>query len=144
MTDGGMYYCENGDEFKKFNTRDGMAFELLRNANIKTGIITSENTKIVAKRAAKIKANFLYQGKKEGGKLAAAQEICKLEHISLENIAYIGDDINCIALLREVGLAACPADAVDAVKAIPEILVLKKRGGEGCVREFAELILNIL
>ena len=144
MTDGGMYYSENGEELKKFNTRDGMAFELLRNAGIKTGIITSENTKIVANRAAKIKADFLYQGKKEGGKLAAAQEICNSQGISLENVAYIGDDINCISLLQNVGIAACPSDAVDAVKAIPRIIILKKRGGEGCVREFAEIILNNL
>ncbi|MBU1819938.1 MAG: 3-deoxy-D-manno-octulosonate 8-phosphate phosphatase, partial [Bacteroidetes bacterium] len=56
LTDGGMYYTESGDEFKKFNTRDGMGFELLRKAGIKTGIITSENTQMVARRAAKIKA----------------------------------------------------------------------------------------
>ncbi len=144
LTDGCMYYSESGDELKKFNTRDGMAFELLRNAGIKTGIITSEDTKIVTNRAAKIKADFLYQGKRDGGKLAAAQEICRQEQISLREVAYIGDDVNCIALLENVGLAACPADAVDAVKAINGIIILNKKGGEACVREFAEKILNNL
>ncbi len=108
LTDGGMYYTESGDEFKKFNTRDGMAFELLRKAEIKTGIITSENTQIVARRAAKIKADYLYQGQRDGGKLAAAKEICEKEGITLREVAYIGDDLNCIGLLEKVGLAACP------------------------------------
>ena len=142
LTDGGMYYTESGEEFKKFNTRDGMAFEMLRKAGIKTGIITSENTQIVARRAAKIKADYLHQGQRDGGKLAVALEICEVEGVSLSEAAYIGDDLNCIGLLEKVGLAACPVDAVDAVKAVPGIVMLHKKGGEGCVREFVELILR--
>lgn len=138
LTDGGMYYSESGDELKKFNTRDGMAFELLREAGIKTGIITSENTKIVENRAKKLKVDYLGQGKKNGGKLAAAREICEKEGISLSEAAYIGDDINCFDLLEAVGLKACPADACEKVKNIPGIIVLAKKGGEGVVREFAE------
>jgi 3-deoxy-D-manno-octulosonate 8-phosphate phosphatase (KDO 8-P phosphatase) len=142
LTDGGMYYTESGDEFKKFNTRDGIGFELLRKAGIKTGIITSENTQIVARRAAKIKADYLYQGQRDGGKLAAALAICEQEGISLREVAYIGDDLNCIGLLEKAGMAACPADAVAEVKAVPGIKMLYKKGGEGCVREFVELILE--
>ena len=96
MTDAGMYYTESGDEFKKFNTHDGMAFQLLREAGIKTGIITTENTKIVERRAAKLKVDYLYQGKGFGNKLQAAKEICEKENITLQEVAYIGDDINCI------------------------------------------------
>lgn len=142
MTDGSMYYAENGDEIKRFHTHDGMAFELLRSAGIKTGIITSENTQIVARRAAKIKADYLYQGKRDGGKMAAAQEICEKMNISLEEVAYIGDDINCLLLLQAVGIAACPANAVKIIKQIPNILQLEKKGGDGAVREFAEWILD--
>ncbi|CAG5007951.1 2-keto-3-deoxy-D-glycero-D-galacto-9-phosphonononic acid phosphatase [Dyadobacter sp. CECT 9275] len=142
LTDGSMYYTESGDEFKKFNTRDGMAFELLRKNGIKTGIITSENTQIVARRAAKIKADYLYQGHRDGGKLSAAIEICNTESISMHQVAYIGDDLNCIALLKEVGHAACPADAAYQVKAIPGIIILNRKGGDGCVREFVERILD--
>jgi len=142
LTDGGMYYSENGDELKKFNTRDGMGFELLRKAGIKTGIITSENTKIVERRAAKLKVDYLYQGKREGGKLAAAKEICAKENINLEDVAYIGDDINCMDLLEATAIAACPADAIAAVKNIKNIKVLKMKGGEGVVREFVEMILS--
>ncbi len=136
LTDAGMYYSEKGDELKKFNTRDGMAFELFREKNIKTGIITSENTNIVEKRATKLKADFLYQGMKNRGKLDVAKEICNNINITLEQVAYIGDDINCIELLREVGIPACPSNADDCVKNIPGIIKLKKEGGKGVVREF--------
>lgn len=142
LTDGSMYYTESGDEIKRFHTHDGMAFELLRNAGIKTGIVTSENTQIVARRAAKIKADYLYQGKRHGGKLAAAQEICAELGISLTEVAYIGDDINCLELLQAVGVAACPANAVSNIKNIPNIILLNKKGGDGAVREFVEMILK--
>lgn len=141
LTDGGMYYSENGVESKKFNTRDGMGFEMLRKAGIKTGIVTSENTQIVENRAKKLKLDYLYQGKIEGGKLAAALEICEKEGISIGEVAYIGDDVNCFNLLSAVGFAACPADAAAKIKAIPGIRVMSRNGGAGCVREF---VLEIL
>ena len=142
LTDAGMYYSENGDELKKFNTHDGMGLQLIRQKGIKTGIITSENTMMVERRFNKLKLDYLYQGKREGGKLASALEICEKEGITLQNVAYIGDDINCLELLSNVGLAACPANALDAVKQIPGIVRMNKKGGEGCVREFIEMIIN--
>lgn len=140
LTDGGMYYTETGDELKKFNTRDGMGFQLLREAGIKTGIITSENTKIVENRAKKLKIDFLRQSKRDGGKVAAAREICDELGITLDEVAYIGDDINCYDLLSSVGIAACPADACDKVKGINNIQLMTKRGGEGCVREYIDTL----
>ncbi len=142
LTDGGMYYSENGVESKKFNTRDGMGFEMLCKAGIKTGIVTSENTQIVENRAKKLNLDYLYQGKIEGGKLAAALEICEKEGISIDEVAYIGDDVNCFNLLSAVGFAACPADAAAKIKAIPGIRIMSCNGGVGCVREFAEIILH--
>jgi len=144
LTDAGMYYSEAGDELKKFNTHDGMGLQLIRQKGIKTGIITSEDTKMVERRYNKLKLDYLYQGKREGGKLASAKEICELEGITLAEIAYIGDDVNCLELLSNVGIAACPANALDAVKNIPGIIQLKKKGGEGCVREFVEMIISQL
>lgn len=141
LTDGGMYYSENGDELKKFNTRDGMGLQLLRKAGIKTAIITSENTMIVENRAKKLKVDFLVQGKRDGGKLSVAKELCEKLGVTMNEVAYIGDDINCIDLLTAAGVKACPADACDKVKVIPNIEVMTRRGGEGCVREFAEMIL---
>ena len=142
MTDSGMYYSEAGDELKKFNTHDGMGLQLIRHKGIKTGIITSENTQLVERRFLKLGLDYLYQGKREGGKLASVKEICEKEGITLAQVAYIGDDVNCFELLSSVGLAACPADAMTEIKNIPGIIQLKKKGGEGCVREFAELIIS--
>ena len=142
LTDAGMYYGENGEEFKKFNTHDGKGFELLRKAGIKTGIITSENTKIVENRAKKLKVDFLYQGLEHKGKLDIAKEICKEINISLDEVAYIGDDINCKELLSSVGISACPSNALEEIKNIPNIIKLSKSGGNGAVREFCELIVK--
>ena len=141
LTDAGMYYGQNGEEFKKFNTHDGKGFELLRKVGIKTGIITSENTKIVENRAKKLKVDYLYQGLEHIGKLEIAKEICKKENITLDEVAYIGDDINCKELLENVGLAACPSNALDEIKQIQNIIKLSKKGGDGAVREFINKIL---
>lgn len=141
LTDGGMYYSEKGDELKKFNTRDGMGFQLLREHGIKTAIITSENTSIVSNRAKKLKIDYLVQGSKNIGKLEAAIGICRQEKISLSQIAYIGDDINCINLLSNVGYAACPADACYKVKSVSGIKIMTKKGGEGAVREFIDSLI---
>jgi 3-deoxy-D-manno-octulosonate 8-phosphate phosphatase (KDO 8-P phosphatase) len=142
MTDAGMYYTESGDEFKKFNTHDGMGFNLIQKTGVKIGIITTENTKMVERRAAKLRMDYLFQGQAFGGKLGAALDICEKEGISLEEVAYVGDDVNCLELLQSVGLAACPANAVAKIKAIPGIIHLTKSGGEGAVREFIDLILD--
>lgn len=141
LTDGGMYYSENGDEQKRFNTRDGMGMGMLREKGIKVGIITSEDRQLNQRRADKLKLDFFYQRKKNGGKLAVAREICQKMGISMQEVAYIGDDVNCIELLSAVGMAACPADADSRVKAIPGIHVMTKKGGEGCVREFCEMLM---
>ena len=143
LTDGGMYYSERGDELKKFNTRDGVAFGMLREAGIKTGIVTSEDTQINTRRAKKLHVDYLCQGKRYGGKLQAAEELCQEMGIQMSQVAYIGDDLNCIPLLQAVALKACPADAQPAVRQIPNIHVLNRKGGDACVREFVEnFILN--
>ena len=142
LTDGGMYYSENGDELKKFNTRDGMGLQLLQKTGIKVGIITSEDRQLNDRRAKKLKVDYIKQGKRDGGKLEVAKEICAEMGISLQQVAYIGDDVNCLELLSAVGYSACPADACAKVKELPHITILTKKGGEGCVREFCEIILE--
>jgi len=142
LTDAGMYYDQNGNELKKFNTHDGKGFELLRRSGIKTGIITSESTKIVEYRANKLNVDYLYQGLEHKEKLEVVKEICKIENISLNDVAYIGDDVNCKELLENVGFAACPHDAVEEIRNIRKITILKNDGGKGAVREFADLVLN--
>jgi YrbI family 3-deoxy-D-manno-octulosonate 8-phosphate phosphatase len=143
LTDGGMYYSENGDEVKKFNTRDGMGFQLLREHGIKTAFVTSEVTHLVDRRAAKLKIDYVCQGSTKVGKLDAIRRMCEKEGLSLSETAYIGDDINCYEALSHVGFPACPADAVRAVKQITNIRILLSNGGQGAVREFVDHIIGL-
>ncbi len=138
-TDGGMYYDNQGNEWKKFNTSDSAGIILLRNAGIQTGIITGEHTKIVAARARKLNISLLKMGVKN--KLAVARKISHELNIPLENMAYVGDDVNDIDLLENVAISAAPANAPEYVKKHAG-LKLQKSGGEGAFREFAEKILN--
>ena len=101
LTDAGMYYTEDGDEFKKFCTYDGMAFQILQKRGVKVGIITSEDMKLNRRRAAKLGLDFDFHGVKD--KLFTVKDLCEKEKISLNEIAYIGDDINCFELLSNVG-----------------------------------------
>lgn len=140
MTDAGMYYTEDGIELKKFNFRDGMGFKLLREAGIKTAIITSEASAMVKKRADKLKVDYLSMGSWE--KLDFVKNICKDLDITLDEVAYIGDDINDIELLQAVKYKACPNDAVKKVKEVEDIIILENKGGEGAIREFIELLLE--
>ena len=143
LTDGGMYYSADGESFKKFHTHDGKGFELLRNNNIKTGLITTEINEINVKRFDKLKLDFLVQGVESNGKLKTAIEICSKEGVSINEVAYIGDDVNCLELLQSVGLAACPNNSQAIIKNIPGIILLDKNGGDGAVREFANYILDL-
>lgn len=138
LTDGSMYYTEQGDEIKRFHTYDGMAFGLLRELGIKTALITSEDTQMVSNRAKKLRIDYLYQGRKHGGKLAAIEDICRQEQLQLHEVAYVGDDINCREALSAVGFAFCPANALPDIKALPRVIQLERRGGEGAIREVYE------
>ena len=114
LTDGGMYYSNDGEIMKKFNTRDGMGVKLLSEKKIGTIIITSENSPIVKKRGKKIKVLKTYVGisKKE----LLLPEICKKYSLNLQNIAYIGDDVNDLKILNNVGFSCAPNDGVEKIK----------------------------
>lgn len=136
LTDTGMYYSEHGDEMKKFNTYDGMAFSILKKNGIKTGLITSEDRVLNTNRAKKLQIDFTYQGIKD--KLAVFRQICESENVAPEEVAYIGDDINDLEVLSHVGLAACPSTARQEIKNIPGIIILEAKGGEGVIRELVD------
>ncbi len=139
LTDGGMYYSEKGDELKKFNTLDGMGFKLLREKGIITGIVTAEDMKLNRRRAEKLQLDIIVNGVTD--KLEAIIRIAEKFDIPLENIAYIGDDINDIKAIREAGYGCCPANASKAAKAAARY-VASKEGGSGAVREIIEHILE--
>ena len=139
LTDGGLYYSAAGVSFKRFNVKDGMAVKLLREANIKCGVISSDKSEIVKVRAEALKMDYVFIGvwdKKE-----AAENICNELGLTLNNLAFIGDDVNDIPLLQAAGFSACPSDAVSDVKKITNY-VSGISGGNGVFREVAEMILN--
>ena len=138
-TDARMYYTEDGDFMKSFNTYDGMGVEMLRNKNIETIIMTSENSNIVLKRAKKLKIKNVYIGEKN--KLERLKKICSDKKIELNEVAYIGDDINDIEVLKIVGFSALSNNS-PIKNQIKVDYITEKKGGEGAFREFVEVILK--
>lgn len=140
LTDGGMYYSEFGDELKKFNTRDGMGFALLRERGIIIGIITSENVNLNERRAKKLNLDVMEAGCKD--KLGTIKRICKERGIDMGKVCYIGDDINDIEAIKAVGYGCCPADAVPEVKQVADYITMAK-GGEGVIREVVSKYIEV-
>jgi len=138
-TDGGMYYDQLGNEWKKFHTYDSAGVMFAHKLNIPIGIITGENTIIVKRRAEKLKVDYLYQGVKD--KLSLVKEIIAELFIDFENVAYIGDDINDLSLLKAVGFSAAPPNAPKYIKRNVDFVTILK-GGEGAFREFVEYIIE--
>lgn len=139
LTDGGVYYSERGEELKRFHMRDGMGFELLRNAGISAGIITRESTRFVPARAKKLGLELVMTGVRD--KLASFETLIRERHLNASQVAFIGDDVNDLSLLRAVGLSAAPADAHASVLA-EVLLPCRARGGHGAFRELADFILS--
>ena len=139
LTDAGMYYTERGDELKKFNTRDGMGVALVREAGLKTAILTRESTKLVERRAEKLKIDHVFIGITD--KLTCMRALLEELGLTLEQVAYIGDDVNDYELLCHVGLAAAVRDASRLPKSVAH-LITEAKGGEGAVRELCEIILE--
>ncbi len=138
-TDGGMFYDQTGNEWKKFNTSDSAGVLFARKLNIPVGIITGEDTAIVKRRAEKLKIDILFQG--VGNKLPIAKAICKDLGIDLSEVAYIGDDIGDLEVLKASGISAAPANAPWYIKKHVHY-VTDKAGGEGAFREFVEWLIE--
>lgn len=141
LTDGGMYVSEKGDQMKRYNTHDGLALlELSKTKKLELGIISSGFTEhMVQDRAALLGIERVYVGREP--KLSILEQWCKEMNISLKEVAFIGDDRNDSAVMKAVGLAVCPASAVASIKSISDI-VLSRKGGAACVREFIDNYLS--
>ncbi len=138
-TDGGMYYSSDGSELKKFNTSDSAGVLFCKLLGIKVGIITGENVPMVQKRADKLKLDYAVLGAKN--KVSLVANICEELGISFEEVAFIGDDINDMALLRKVGYSATPSNAPDYVQSCADY-VIPVKGGDGAFRAFVEKLLK--
>jgi YrbI family 3-deoxy-D-manno-octulosonate 8-phosphate phosphatase len=136
MTDAGMFFTESGDQFKKYNAKDGMAIMALTKADFQVGIISSGfKLEMVKARADLLKIQHVYVGRDP--KMMILTDWCVQLGISLEEVAIIGDDINDLEVMQNIGFSACPADAVPRIKRQVD-LVLQAKGGQGCVREFID------
>ena len=140
LTDGGRYYSEKGEIMKRFHTRDGMGINILLRNYINSIIITKEKSKIVKKWAREMNVGTVYEGSIKKEELLP--QIRKKFGVLNEEIAYIGDDVNDIGLLKKVGFSACPSDSIFQVKKNVNY-VCSLKGGEGVVREIGDLILKI-
>ena len=138
LTDGSVYCSADGEELLRFHRRDGHGIAMLHRSNIKTAIISSENSEIVRARAKKISIEHVFIGVKN--KTDSLAELIQLLDIENENIAYIGDDVNDFDVMKEVGVAVAVGDAVSKIRSIAQYTCVNN-GGQAAVREFIDLIL---
>ena len=139
LTDGGIYRGNNGEELKRFNVKDGYAIVNAQKLGIEFGIITGRKSELVEIRSNELKIKYLYQGISE--KTVILEEIMQKTGLKKEEIAYVGDDLNDILIMKQSGLTGAPKDAADEVIQIVDF-VSGKNGGSGAVREFVEYILK--
>jgi YrbI family 3-deoxy-D-manno-octulosonate 8-phosphate phosphatase len=140
LTDGGVYYSSEGELLKRFSLRDGTGYFLLRQCGIKTGFITTENSPIVEQRAKKLKIDKYIFGANR--KVEAMQKFLKAEGLTMENVAFIGDELNDVKLLKESGLSFAVGDADHRAKDVADI-VCESFGGHGAFREAVERLLEL-
>jgi len=139
LTDAGMYYGPDGEVLKKFNTRDGMGLARVREVGVAVAIISGEDSAIVHARAAKLKIDDVYCD--AANKRAAVDALCDKYDLALDQVAFIGDDLNDLSALESVGLACAVADAAEPVQAVAHYIT-RRRGGDGAVREVCELLIS--
>jgi len=139
MTDGTLLLLPDGGEAKAFHVRDGLAIVLAHRAGLRTGLLSGRASEVVARRGAELGMAVVRQGVRD--KAAVLREILAEQGLAAHEVAYIGDDVNDLPVLAEVGLAAAPADAALEVR-LAAFMVTDARGGGGCLREFVEAILR--
>ncbi|PWL27226.1 HAD-IIIA family hydrolase [uncultured Roseivirga sp.] len=139
LTDGGIVYDNAGMEFKRFNVKDGQIIKYLKRAEIYTAVITGRDSLVVRNRCEELKIDKHYHGIKN--KLETYQKLKEKWQLTNEQIAYVGDDINDLPVLVRCGLSCTPSDGHYKVKEHVD-LVLKSKGGEGVLRELADLVLE--
>ena len=139
LTDGRLWLTADGDEQKSFNTHDGLGLSLLHRAGLKSGIITGRNSKAVARRAAELGVEFVRQG--ESDKIAAFEAVMQQAGVAESEVAFVGDDLPDIPIMKRAEFAVAVADAIDETRAAAHY-VTQARGGRGAVREVVELILK--
>jgi len=139
LTDGRLIYGSYGDELKNFHVNDGLGIMLLRKAGLKTVILTAKASGVVKRRAKHLKIDKVYQNFHFKGD--AIRKVCRKFRVKPEQVCFAGDDLIDVPALKHVGLAVCPPNAMEEVRAVTH-LVTRKAGGQGAVREICDLILK--
>jgi 3-deoxy-D-manno-octulosonate 8-phosphate phosphatase (KDO 8-P phosphatase) len=139
LTDGGLYYGPDGEVMKRFDVKDGHGLVMLRHLGIPSAILTARSSRIVETRMRELGVLHIVQGARD--KEEGLERILTAAGAALEQVAYIGDDINDLPVLTKVGLSACPADARQEVREAVHY-VCRTPGGRGAVRELIEVILH--
>ena len=140
LTDGGMYYGPDGEALKKFNTRDAMGLQRIRQTGIRLCVMTQEQSEAVHARMRKLKIDNYHPGVED--KLTRLHKVAQDWDLPLGAIAYMGDDVNDLPCLTSVGYAFCPRDAVPEIKAVADY-VASHSAGNGAVREVCDLLLEV-
>jgi len=139
LTDGKIIYDDSGKEIKAFHVRDGLIISYLKKAGIITGGITGRESAAVSKRFAELRIDFCHQGIVD--KAMAFEKLIKHYQLKAKEVIYIGDDLNDLPVFSLAGIAICPADTYDYIKERADF-VTAARGGEGVLREVADLVLQ--
>jgi YrbI family 3-deoxy-D-manno-octulosonate 8-phosphate phosphatase len=136
LTDGGIYVTDSGEEFKKFNVKDGMAISSLRKKGMHFGLISGSKSRgAIDKRAENLGIKYVYVG--DENKTRILENWLAELGMTYDNVLFMGDDLSDRAVMQRVAISACPADAAPSIAAMADI-VTKKKGGEGCFRELAD------
>jgi YrbI family 3-deoxy-D-manno-octulosonate 8-phosphate phosphatase len=138
LTDGGMYYGPAGEGLKRFNVKDGLGLRMIGEAGIEVALISGENSEILKRRAEKLKIENVFVGVED--KLQTMKDFLSPRHLGLDEVAYVGDDLNDLSALQAVALPIAVFDAVPQVRRAAK-WITSRRGGEGAVREVCDLLL---
>lgn len=140
LTDGGLYYTESGEEMKRFNIKDGQGIKLLMQAGIEVAIITAKSSLSTLHRAKDLGIIHTFVGVED--KLSILKEVCEKLGLSLSQVAYVGDDINDLAVMQAVG---CPLTVADAISRNQDcaLYITKLAGGQGAVREICDILVQL-
>lgn len=142
LTDGGIYIGNSGEVMKKFSAKDGYGIHVLcKEYQIIPVIMTGRDSRIVENRCKELEIEYIFQNCKD--KKIALDKLCRDLNISHNQVAYIGDDLNDLEIMKCVGVCGCPADAVEKVKEVSDF-VSSHNGGDGAVREFVEYLIGLI
>jgi len=139
LTDGRLWLTQDGAEQKAFHTHDGLGLSLLHRAGLKSGVISGRSSDALSRRAAELGIEFVRQGDPE--KIAAFEDVLRLAGVDEDEVAFVGDDLTDIPIMRRVELAVAVADAVEETRSVAHY-VTRAKGGRGAVREVIEIILR--